>query len=60
MSSTEYERSAISGIEKQPVPICPACRSKGRHKLADVREHEYTTTTDDDFPLMECDDCGAW
>ena len=25
-----------------------------------MAEHEYTTTTDDRFPLMECEGCGAW
>jgi len=25
-----------------------------------VAEHEYTTTTRDEFPLVVCEDCGAW
>jgi 2-polyprenyl-3-methyl-5-hydroxy-6-metoxy-1,4-benzoquinol methylase len=49
-----------SGIPIQAVPRCPACDSDRRHQREQVTEHEYTTTTDDRFPLMECDACGAW
>lgn len=53
-------RDPAVGIAKQPVDRCPACGSDRRHWLTQVAEHEYTTTTTDEFPLVECDGCGAW
>jgi SAM-dependent methyltransferase len=53
-------RAPTSRIATQAVPRCPACDSERRHQRDLVIEHEYTTTTDDRFPLMACDDCGAW
>lgn len=60
--------TALAGVSRRPavdiatatVPCCPACGSGHRHLLAQVTEHEYATTTSDHFPLMACDDCGAW
>lgn len=55
-----YDRASTPDIPKQAVPRCPACESGDRRERAIVREHEYDTTTDDPFPLMECAACGAW
>lgn len=54
------KRAAVAGIETQPVPRCPACDSAERRLLLRVVEHEYTTTTSDEFPLVACGGCGAW
>jgi SAM-dependent methyltransferase len=54
------QRAPTAAIATQAVPRCPACDSDRRHERGKVTEHEYTTTTDDRFPLMECDGCGAW
>ena len=53
-------RAPASGIATEAVPRCPACDSDRRHLRTQIAEHEYTTTTTDRFPLMECDACGAW
>jgi len=55
-----FQRAPAVGITKQQVPRCPACDSDRRHLLTSVAEHEYTTTTSDEFPLVECEGCGAW
>ncbi len=57
---TSFARAPASGIATEAVPRCPVCDSDRRHTRHDVVEHEYTTTTDDRFPLMECETCGAW
>lgn len=59
-TSIQSDRPYVSNIAVEAVPDCPACGSSQRHWKFDVREHEYTTTTDDQFPLMECEGCGAW
>lgn len=56
----DVARAPTTGIATQAVPRCPACESGRRHVRAQVVEHEYATTTTDSFPLMACDDCGAW
>jgi 2-polyprenyl-3-methyl-5-hydroxy-6-metoxy-1,4-benzoquinol methylase len=53
-------RGPSAGIPTQDVPQCPACGSDHRHLLTRVVEHEYATTTTDQFPLFECARCGAW
>jgi SAM-dependent methyltransferase len=53
-------RAPTSRIATDAVPRCPACGSERRHWRGDITEHEYATTTTDRFPLMACDDCGAW
>lgn len=50
----------VSNIQKQVVECCPACHSLSCRKLFTVREHEYATTTDDEFEFVRCMDCGAW
>jgi SAM-dependent methyltransferase len=59
-SLIDWHRAPAAGIATQAVPRCPVCDSDRRHERGKVAEHEYTTTTDDRFPLMECDGCGAW
>lgn len=54
------DRAPAEGIATHAVPRCPACGSGRRHLRTRVTEHEYTTTTTDSFPLMACDECGAW
>lgn len=56
----DVRRAPVAGIPTEAVPRCPACDSDRRHLRARVAEHEYTTTTVDRFPLMECDGCGVW
>jgi SAM-dependent methyltransferase len=56
----DFHRAPISGIAKCAVPHCPACGSIAREQILEVREHEYSTTTEDVFPLKACTDCGAW
>jgi 2-polyprenyl-3-methyl-5-hydroxy-6-metoxy-1,4-benzoquinol methylase len=56
----QLDRPVSSGIAKYDVPACPACESALRRPRYTVVEHEYTTTTDDEFFLQECLDCGAW
>ena len=53
-------RRPLAGIATEAVPRCPVCDSNRRHLRTHITEHEYTTTTTDAFPLMTCDDCGAW
>ncbi|MDZ4833656.1 MAG: class I SAM-dependent methyltransferase [Candidatus Melainabacteria bacterium] len=62
MSSTTdfFPTTKTSNIAKVAVPNCPACDSTQRKHLYDVREHEYSNTTDDVFPLHECLGCAAW
>lgn len=54
------KRAAVAGIETVAVPRCPACESDGRREILRVREHEYATTTTDEFPVVACSGCGAW
>jgi 2-polyprenyl-3-methyl-5-hydroxy-6-metoxy-1,4-benzoquinol methylase len=56
----DYSRPVASNIPKEAVPECPVCESPRQHTRYLVKEHEYDNTTDDQFPLVECDDCGAW
>ena len=56
----QLDRPVSSNISKTDVPECPACESTERRLLYLVVEHEYTTTTDDEFSLQECLNCGAW
>lgn len=63
MSSTAAEffpTTKTSNIAKVQVPTCPACGAEKKKFLYDVREHEYSNTTDDTFPLFECLGCRAW
>jgi SAM-dependent methyltransferase len=53
-------RAPATGIPSEAVPRCPVCESDRRHLRTHVTEHEYTTTTSDAFPLMACEECGAW
>jgi len=53
-------RRPSAGIATEAVPRCPVCESNRRHLRTHITEHEYATTTTDAFPLMACDDCGAW
>jgi len=55
-----FDRPYTSNIAKFDQPRCTVCDSDRRRLLYKIREHEYTTSTDDEFPLMECEDCGAW
>jgi SAM-dependent methyltransferase len=56
----QLDRPVSSDIPKADVPACPACGSTNSALKYGVVEHEYSNTTDDEFPLMECLDCGAW
>jgi hypothetical protein len=56
----QLDRPVSSNIPKRDVPACPACESADRRLLYTVVEHEYTTTTDDEFSLKACLGCGAW
>ena len=56
----QLDRPISSNIPKVDVLACPACECSERRSLYTVAEHEYTTTTDDEFSLKECLDCGAW
>ncbi len=60
VAAQEWARAPFEGIAKTPVARCPACDSPKQRPLFEVREHEYATTTSDAFPLVECEDCGAW
>jgi len=56
----QFDRPPVSDIPKTEVPACPACESTEGRQRTMVREHEYHTTTTDEFPLFECLSCGAW
>jgi SAM-dependent methyltransferase len=60
VSVSSLQQPIVSNIEKQPVDCCPACHSVSYRKLFTVREHEYATTTDDEFIFVRCMDCNAW
>lgn len=62
MSSIQNASTAekTKDIAKASVSACPACDSERSKHLYDIKEHEYSNTTDDTFPLFECGDCGAW
>jgi SAM-dependent methyltransferase len=47
-------------IAKVSVPACPTCGQARRRFLYPVREHEYSTTTDEEFSLFACSDCDTW
>ncbi len=55
-----FTRAPAVDVDKTPVPRCPACDGTRRRELFRVREHEYETTTTDEFPLRACEDCGAF
>lgn len=46
-------------IPKEEVSSCPLCRENGRMFLFKSKEHEYKTTTDDEFSFYECISCGT-
>ena len=56
----QLDRPVSSCIPQVDVPACPACESTNRESKYKVVEHEYSTTTDDEFQLKNCLDCGAW
>lgn len=55
-----FRREPVRDIEKHAVPRCPVCDGARRSEILRVREHEYTTTTTDEFPIVRCEDCSAW
>jgi len=55
-----YARPVSHGISKVDVPQCPLCDSERKRTLYGVQEHEYDNTTDDQFHMVECLECGAW
>lgn len=56
----QLDRPVATGIPTVAVPECPVCGSANRKVLYTVTEHEYGNTTDDEFTLKDCLDCGAW
>ncbi|HEY9712714.1 MAG TPA: class I SAM-dependent methyltransferase, partial [Chroococcales cyanobacterium] len=55
-------RAPTANIATRAVVECPCCgEDQARAQpLFEVKEHEYTTTTTDRFPLVECGGCTSW
>jgi 2-polyprenyl-3-methyl-5-hydroxy-6-metoxy-1,4-benzoquinol methylase len=58
--SQQLRQSPVSNIPKRNIQTCPTCGSISQRKLFSAREHEYATTTDDEFTFVKCLDCNTW
>ncbi len=47
-----------SSIKTVPAQICNCCNSTVQEFVTTGREHEYDNTTDDEFTVVRCVDCG--